>query len=771
MSLYETLMDAIGENDDQQSVSMHLDSGIPELNHAMSGSYTGGFGVGRLYEIFGPASCGKCQPASTMILGERGLISFEEMFATGGFKTTCKSADEPYSFGLLNENSEIENTSHLTWNNRRPIKKITGNYGFTTEATHNHPLRVLNSLGSIVWKKAGDIEVGDYLVMMRGTEQFGNSELDAEEARFIGYLVADGTLSRTEKFGLTNSDPDISRIYCDFVENRLGLKTSKNESDGRAPTYWTFGLENRQMIIDKYGLEVEKAAGKTVPLCVRSATREAQIAFIRSYMECETHIHRKSSTIETISASQKLLSDLQLMLLNLGMVSRLSEKVVNDVSYYRLTLCNADAVKYIEIVGFETKDRLEKLLEFKASDRSPAYDIIPNISGLIRSTYEACDTDRSSDRICGDFMGRREISYKNLGKVIDHLSERSNRFSSSSLQVLKSIQQDNFYYERVTEITDDEVPTFDVVMPKTHSFWANGFISHNTFLATMLMVQAQKMGGIAGFSDHERSFEAGLAQKLGLDTSKSGYWVYKRPETVEESFDTAIEAMMLIREKKLIPDDAPIVWTFDSIASMIPRSVLYDKDGKRRSLETLNMRDNLSLAHILSAALKQLSIFANDYNAMCLLLNQIRLDPGVMFGNPEVTPGGRATAFYCTGRVSLGKKHLKEDKKDSKRLTGAVVSARTLKNKLVHEGESATWRIIFESGGATVVDKIGTLLDFCIRKGFISKAGAYLEWEGKKIYASALRQQLAEQEDGYEQLLKLLPECEDPKLGDLPTGP
>jgi len=288
-----------------------------------------------------------------------------------------------------------------------------------------------------------------------------------------------------------------------------------------------------------------------------------------------------------------------------------------------------------------------------------------------------------------------------------------------------------------------------------------------TFLSTMLMIQAQKMDGFAGFSDHERSFEDGLAQKLGLETGKGAAWAYRRPDTLEESFDTAIEAMATIREKGLIPDEAPIVWTFDSIASMVPHSVLYDKEGKRRKLTSLNMRDNLGLAKSLSDALKQLSVFANDYNALCLLLNQIRLDPGIMFGDPNVTPGGKAAKFYCSGRVSLGKKHLKEDKKETKKLTGAIVSARTVKNKIVHEGEDAQWRMQFLSGGQTIVDKIGTLLDYCIRESFIKRSGAYLEWDGKKIYASQLKTQLEAADDGYEQLLALLPEDVDPEDGDL----
>lgn len=290
-----------------------------------------------------------------------------------------------------------------------------------------------------------------------------------------------------------------------------------------------------------------------------------------------------------------------------------------------------------------------------------------------------------------------------------------------------------------------------------------------THLATALMIQAQNLGGIAGFSDHERSFEPVLAKKLGLNTDEGLHWIYKRPETLEESFDTAIEAMTIIRENKMIPDDKPIVWAFDSIASMVPHSVMYDKEGARRKLTSLNMRDNMSLAKSLSDSLKQLSVFANDYNAMCLLLNQIRIDPKVMFGNPETTPGGKAAAFYCTGRISLGKKQIKEDKKDTKRVTGATVTARVVKNKLVHEGAEAIWRLDYKDDGATLVDHIGSTLDYCVRKGFIEKAGAYLVWDGKKIYASALREKLSKEADGHAQLIALLPKVEDLEEGDLLT--
>ncbi|EFL6336685.1 recombinase RecA, partial [Escherichia coli] len=164
----------IGSNDEIQKVTHWIDTGFPPLNKAISGRYDGGFPCGRIVEVFGPPSAGKCVTADTMLLTERGMVTVKELFEIEGYKATCTTRDVEHNVGLINENGVIEKTSHLTWNNRRKFKRIKLASGGYIEATFRHPIRVVDDLGNVVWRHAEKISVGDTIPSMVGTHQFGD---------------------------------------------------------------------------------------------------------------------------------------------------------------------------------------------------------------------------------------------------------------------------------------------------------------------------------------------------------------------------------------------------------------------------------------------------------------------------------------------------------------------------------------------------------------------------------------------------------------------
>lgn len=283
--------------------------------------------------------------------------------------------------------------------------------------------------------------------------------------------------------------------------------------------------------------------------------------------------------------------------------------------------------------------------------------------------------------------------------------------------------------------------------------------SGKTFLATMAMAAAQKAGGVVGFSDHERTFEPVLAQSLGLKVGGlDDGWIYKRPKTFEESVDKAVHVCEGVRKNGVIPDDAPLVWVFDSVASMVPRSKLFDEKGNRRELGDLKMNDKLALAAATSQAYPLLAQFAEDNNMLVLLLNQIREKPGVLYGDPTTTPGGKAADFYASIRLQIGKSEITNGKKsDEKEIMGFQISAKTIKNKVARMGRKAHWQFRFNEGLGVTVDQIATNVDFLVRKGFIEKDGQRVIWDGKKLFQSQLVTQLRAEPDAHERLMALLP--------------
>lgn len=162
--------------------------------------------------------------------------------------------------------------------------------------------------------------------------------------------------------------------------------------------------------------------------------------------------------------------------------------------------------------------------------------------------------------------------------------------------------------------------------------------SGKTAIANEIMKSAQRMEGIAAFFDHERSFDTDLAERGGLDVTP-GRFVFKRGKTYEQTVVETIKLLRVVREKKLIPKEAPIAIVWDSLASMVPQQIA-DK-----SADALNMNDNTALARATSASFKLIAQACDDYNAILVVLNQTRTKIGVMFGDPTCVHGRTKVPF------------------------------------------------------------------------------------------------------------------------------
>lgn len=286
--------------------------------------------------------------------------------------------------------------------------------------------------------------------------------------------------------------------------------------------------------------------------------------------------------------------------------------------------------------------------------------------------------------------------------------------------------------------------------------------SGKTFLATQAMAAVQKQGGIAFFSDHERSFDPALAESLGLDLSPNKFR-HLKPETFEDSVDLMWSTAQKLRKAGL-DMDIPCIWVFDSVAAMIPKQKLYDDDGNYREVGSFKMNDSLSLAKSCSQSYPTLKMFAEDCNFCVLLLNQIRMKPGVMYGDPTTTPGGQAAEFYADVRISLGKSDITEGKGKDKKHLGFEIKAKCIKNKVARPHRSSSWKILFnEHKLGVTIDQVATNLDYLIRLGLVEKSGNRIVWEGKKLYPKQLIALLKVDPKGNDKLLKILKDQDDIK--------
>jgi protein RecA len=269
--------------------------------------------------------------------------------------------------------------------------------------------------------------------------------------------------------------------------------------------------------------------------------------------------------------------------------------------------------------------------------------------------------------------------------------------------------------------------------------------SGKTLLATLAMIAAQRAGGIAIFIDWERAFNAEFAALLGLDTTTPGRFIYKRAETWEEGNKIALQVAQLVRDKKLIPAEAPIVMVLDSIAAAVPKSMLYDAKGNRREIDEFTMNDTTALARVTSTTLKAVNQLVGEYDVTAIYLNQIRTKIGVVYGDPRTTPGGSAMEFYASVRIFTGRKVVKD--KATGDMKAALIGIQTVKNKLCMFGQEVELRLAYDDLGIAKFDFTTGYIDTAVARGKLVKDGAgRVTWtDGSKHFVGVLAKKIDEE--------------------------
>jgi protein RecA len=257
-----------------------------------------------------------------------------------------------------------------------------------------------------------------------------------------------------------------------------------------------------------------------------------------------------------------------------------------------------------------------------------------------------------------------------------------------------------------------------------------------TALATQWMVEAQRMGGVAGFIDWERSFNVEMARGFGLN-DKRPHWFYFKPKTWEEGNKIATKACQAIRKHKGIPDDAPILFVFDSIAAALPKSMA------EKEIDEYSMNDTTALARVTSTTLKAQAQWAEEFNATFLYLNQIRLKPGVVYGDPRTTPGGKAMEYYASARLALGRQKIMETKDGEKEFVGQQISVQCTKSKFTKPFKETNLRMSFNDDGVASFDMATSLLEHAIEHKLLTSGGPRVTWtDGKAYFKKQLAQKI-----------------------------
>jgi recombination protein RecA len=323
------------------------------------------------------------------------------------------------------------------------------------------------------------------------------------------------------------------------------------------------------------------------------------------------------------------------------------------------------------------------------------------------------DETTSTDKASAARLKNLDLAIQQIEK--DYGSEAIRRLGDATVSQVESIPTGNIMIDRALGVGGfPRGRIIEIFGPES---------SGKTTLTLTAIAQAQKLGGLAAFIDVEHALDPHYARKLGVNLDEL---LVSQPSSGEEALRIC---------ETLVRSNALDIIVLDSVAALVTKSELEGEIG-----------DAVvgAQARLMSNALRKLTSFISKANTICLFTNQIREKIGVMFGNPETTPGGKALKFYASIRVDI--RRTGQIKNNEGGVSGNRTKIKIVKNKVAPPFTEAEFDIMYNEG----ISNTGSLLDLALEKGVVEKRGSWLSYKGS---------QLAQGRDAAKEVLK-----SDPKI-------
>ena len=513
----ERLDDAAGSKPPRGITTGHL-----KLDEIL---YHRGWGRKELAIIMGGAKAGKCVTRDTLIFTGDGLAEI------GSFVPAALGADQfaEHQMPVLGRNG-MELASHVYNSGLTPTIRLKTSYGLSIEGTHHHPMLVLSEDGQHVWRNLEDIRVGDFIVGQRGDRVYGSktdlshavragsdrlaeskrpdmtskvllpSTMTPELSEWLAMLIAEGYMSERGAITFTQKNEEILARFVTLSRELFGVEATVVKPCEKIP-YARLHSVVLQSYLRALGVSWARSAQQEIPSSVLCAPREVVLTFVRTLIGLEGCVRDHSpakTTFDLTMASKRIIKQVHMLLMNEGVLARYSERMgmaTNGLRierpYYRLQVSGSRNMVALQGIGLYER-RKNEILNRVALKDSTAREWLPHQRELVaavcaefqasgnpvKATFSASFA-RSLRKVrsgCAD--GVRHLTLGIAENLLQVAAERG--VTGVSIDRLKELTYGRHFYAQVSEIQHGEAETVDLTVPGTHSFFANGLVSHNT---------------------------------------------------------------------------------------------------------------------------------------------------------------------------------------------------------------------------------------------------------------------------------------------------
>jgi predicted Ser/Thr protein kinase/intein/homing endonuclease len=422
----------------------------------------------------------KCVTGDTLVLTSEGLRSMEDIYLSlerkpredefVPFETTVLGVDGP------------EQSAKFYCGGFQPIYEVETNLGYTIRGTANHPLLTLLPGGETAWKKIGELQPGDYVALARGSHVFGQSAtlpesfyplplqpkmMTPELAYWLGLLTAEGSVTAYETW-FVNASPMLIERFTSLTTDLFGLEAVAHR---KGQTYnYNISISNKALSTWLRGeLGIKRGShAKAIPACVLASSEADVLAFLEGLFWGDATIRGDSSgsnTFKYTSKSRQLARQVHAVLLNLGIVGSLWHTEIEGERYYNVTLRGDQVLDLVALIPSLRQKATSPLRDTRSNKTN--FDHLPHGSTLLNGH----GGDSYLARI---LSGQRELSYQRAQTV---LAERPTLAATA----LATLVKQQYLWLTVRDVRPAGIePVYDLLVPGTHSFVADGFVQHNS---------------------------------------------------------------------------------------------------------------------------------------------------------------------------------------------------------------------------------------------------------------------------------------------------